>query len=307
VADDVFGFLLAGHAATPVASPLACFDALDALDARTRFASSVDRAAAGGASFDRLGYAFVAGYRAALQALDPTLGRTSLCATEEGGAHPNAIQTTLVREGDDTWVLRGKKTFATLASAADTLLVVASVERIEYRNHLRAVKIPARRAGVTIGDRPPLAFAPEIPHAEITFDGVRVEVPEVCGGDGYATILKPFRTLEDAHVTAAWLGFIVTATRDPGLTEQALALIAALRAVAERDASSAETHVLLAGVLRQAEGVGRVCDAAIRDAAVKERWLRDKPLLDVAGSVRKLRKDAAWRNLARNTSVKVNA
>jgi len=47
----------------------------------------IDRAVRGGHAADRLGYAFAAGYGAALSALVPGVPpHTSLCATEEGGA-----------------------------------------------------------------------------------------------------------------------------------------------------------------------------------------------------------------------------
>src|SRR5437588_11886352 len=108
----------------PMDSVEACQARIAPLDAR--FSSTVDRAAAGGFVADRIGYAFLAGYRAALARLDPTLSRASLCATEEGGAHPRAIKTRLAPQRDGAFVLDGEKTFATLASAAETLLVVAS-------------------------------------------------------------------------------------------------------------------------------------------------------------------------------------
>src|SRR5512138_1749854 len=79
----------------------------------------VDRAIAGGAAADRLGYAFAAGYAAAVQALVPGLRPStlaSLAATEEEGAHPRAIRTELLRrEGD--WRLSGRKHFVTLAGS----------------------------------------------------------------------------------------------------------------------------------------------------------------------------------------------
>ena len=94
----------------------------------------VDRAIAGGAAVDRLGYAFAAGYAAALHALVPELERppvlASLAATEEGGAHPRAIRTTLTREGDH-WRLSGHKRWVTLAGTQ--LLVLAKLEEAAVR------------------------------------------------------------------------------------------------------------------------------------------------------------------------------
>lgn len=61
----------------------------------------IDRAIRSAYDADRLGLAFVAGYSGALRALVPDAPlKTSLCATEAGGAHPRAIATRLApREG----------------------------------------------------------------------------------------------------------------------------------------------------------------------------------------------------------------
>ncbi len=156
----------------------------------TRFTDTVDRAAFGGFSSDRLGFAFVAGYRAALQRLVPSLGgrRACLCATEEGGAHPRAIKATLA-DGR----LRGTKTFATLASHAEELLVVVSVGEREGRNELRVARIPRSRAGVVVEEKAPWPVAPEIPHAIVRFEDVAVAEGDLLEGDGYARYLKPQR------------------------------------------------------------------------------------------------------------------
>ncbi len=286
--EDLFGFLLTRAVrAEEIASPSACFDLVSELDAM--FASSIDRAAAGGFVADRLGYAFLAGYRAALAALDPALSRASLCATEEGGAHPRAIKTTLA-ERDGALFLDGHKTFATLASAADVLLVVASRGIGEDgRNRLQIARIPANREGIAIRDRDPIPFAPEIPHARVTFTNVRVEKNEAWEGDGYARVLKPFRTIEDMHVCAAWLGYVVRLTRSSSqrTCERALACIAALRGLPS-DPSAPASHIALAGVLAEAV---RVAEAV---STPDPRWTRDLPLLAVAQTARELRRDAAW-------------
>src|SRR6185312_4000420 len=147
---DILGHLLSAppesHA---IDSPRACFDLLEPVD--PSFSSTVDRAAAGGFLADRLGYAFLAGYRAALARLAPSLSRASLCATESAGAHPRAIATRLQQSSDPNFhVLTGEKTFATLASVADVLLVVASRGEEGGRNRLVVARIPASRPGITI-------------------------------------------------------------------------------------------------------------------------------------------------------------
>src|SRR5262245_6416593 len=63
-----------------------------------KWTTTAERAAAGGFASDRLGFAFATGYQAALVALCPELPAdhvSGLCATEEGGNHPRAIQTRL--------------------------------------------------------------------------------------------------------------------------------------------------------------------------------------------------------------------
>lgn len=58
-----------------------------------------DRAVSGGFMADRVAYAFVSGFRAALQYLFPNFPTSRLIAfgiSEEGGNHPRAIQTQLV-------------------------------------------------------------------------------------------------------------------------------------------------------------------------------------------------------------------
>jgi len=278
----------------PIESVAACHDRIAPLD--DRFSSTVDRAAAGGFLADRTGYAFLAGYRAALSKLDPTLTRASLCASESGGAHPRAIETRIEPRGD-AFVLNGEKTFATLASAADVLLVVASKGKDGDRNQLQIARIPSKREGLTIRDRDPIAFAPEIPHARITFRDVRVLPSEVLEGDGYTRFLKPFRTIEDVHVMAAWLGHVVRLARaydePPEILDEALSAIAALRTIAEEDPLDPGAHIALAGVLAQAARLSSAVSLAKAEEPVRTRWSRDLPLLAVAGVARNARREAA--------------
>ena len=291
----IFRFLVDEDTSTPpLASVDACYARVAAFD--ERFSSTVDRAAAGGFVADRIGYAFLAGYRAALAKLDPTLGRASLCASETGGAHPRAIETTIRPQGG-AFVMNGEKTFATLASAADVLLVVASIGKNGERNQLQVARIPSKREGVTIRDRDPIAFAPEIPHARVSFRDVRVEAAEILEGDGYERYVKPFRTIEDVHVIAAWLGHVVRLVRaydqPREMIEQALAALAALRSIAEEPPLDPGAHIALAGVLTAAAELASKLDLAGADEAVRARWQRDFPLLAVAGSARNARLEAA--------------
>jgi hypothetical protein len=141
-------------------------------------------------------------------------------------------------------------------------------------------------------------FAPEIGHARAVFEEVLVEEGELLPGDGYSTVLKPFRTIEDVHVMAAVLGWGIGVGRrsawDRAWLDEAIALVVALRAIGASPPSHPGTHVALAGALT---GTKRLLDTAAWDrveAAVRSAWQRDRPLLDVASTVRAARLEAAW-------------
>ena len=265
------------------------------------FGSSVDRAAAAGIVADRLGYAFAGGYRAALGRLVPGIaGNAALCATEEGGAHPRFIRTKLEPDGD-AWRLQGTKRWVTLGTAAEELVVVASIGIDDSgRNRLKAARVPATRAGITLLERPATPFAPEIPHAEARFEGVRIEASEVLVGDGYDAYLKPFRTIEDVHVLAAAVGYLVGVARASlwprSWIAQAIAVLLALREIGAADPTSRATHIALAGAFALTHRL--VADAephwATVDAEERARWERDKPLLNVAEKARAARIETAW-------------
>src|SRR5436305_889000 len=64
---------------------------------------AIESAVASGFHADRVGFAFAGGYHAALRRLVPSLDAehlAALAATEEGGARPSAIRTTLERDGE---------------------------------------------------------------------------------------------------------------------------------------------------------------------------------------------------------------
>jgi acyl-CoA dehydrogenase len=286
---------------------------LERLDA-CPFTLGIDRALWAGFEADRLGYAFVGGYHAALQKLLESRNvlsaskRLSLAATEAGGAHPRAI-TTVLAVGDTTngkqdLVLRGEKTFATLASVADELLVVAT-RGIDAtgRNDLCLVRVRRDAPGLTIEDRPAMPFAPEIPRARLKLDHVSVAHDDVLPGDGYADYLKPFRTIEDAHVLAASIGHILRTARawsfDGAVVEAACALAFALREVATLRPDDPTGHIALAGLFAGARRLVADHDAEWDkvDVELRDRWRRDLGLLMVAETARQARTAVAWKAL----------
>lgn len=279
------------------------------LELSSRFQSTVDLALAGGFRADRLGFAFASGYHAALRSLFPRMPsdhRAALCATEAGGAQPSAIQTLLSgASGEGPLRLSGSKAFVTLGTEAETLFIVASEGLDEQgRNRLRMVMIDARREGVHFSALPPAPFVPEIPHAELELRDVDVSPEEVLPGDGYTRYLKPFRTVEDCHVHAAFFGWVLQVARRSGWPErvqdEALALAVAIRGLAQSDPTSPAVHVALGGALelsqRFVKGLEEWWPQA--DALTRERWDRDHRLLGVAGKARAKRREVARQRLA---------
>lgn len=294
--------LFAVLASVPPSVRVGSLDALDEVLVATRaHASSVDRAVHGGYLVDRLGYAFVGGYRAALECLVPGIApRACLAATESGGGHPRAMKTTL-RASSEAGPLRldGHKTFVTLGTAADELLVVASIGESDGKNRLVVVRLPSRRAGVRLVEREPLPFVPEVPHAEAYLESVRVEPDEILPGDGYDLCVKPFRTVEDVHVMAATVGYVLSLQRRFGLErelfEAGLDLVHTLRSLGAESPREALTHLALGSVLARVEVfVERAASSFERvETQERERFLRDRSLLLVAGKARAQRLEAA--------------
>jgi hypothetical protein len=253
--------------------------------------TSIDRAIELGAKADRLGHAFFGGYTSAITALDPSItGIGALCATESGGGHPRAIQTTL-----SGGVLNGEKHFVSGGKLADTLLVVAKVGEKDGRPDLKVARISAKAAGVTIEEGAALDFVPEIPHGSVTFKDAKVDA--VLEGDGYERYLKPFRTIEDLHVFAAIISCLIANGRTvftQSHTEQLLAVLAAIQTLGRDEPSSPTVHLALAGVLTWARSVIDSLDLSKLDPEFRARFERDRPLLQIAQKVREARRTKAW-------------
>jgi len=264
----------------------------------------VDAAIVGGTLVDRLGYAFAGGYTAALHALVPALPRggvAALAATEEGGAHPRAIKTTIVRDGD-ACVLHGQKRWTTLGpEGAEILVVGAWAESLtEARPRLAVVRVPSDAPGVTLEPLGAMPFIPEIPHASVRLDGVRVPSSKVLPGDGYADYLKPFRTVEDVHVHAALFAFLgaiaVRARLDRAIVERIVTAVVTARGLAALDPTAPSVHIALAGLIAESRGIVGALDAVWDRVAEPTRSLfqRDRSLLGVASKARAARREAAW-------------
>lgn len=269
----------------------------------------VELAIAGGFSADRVGWAFASAYQAALRTLVPTLpvdAMAALCVTEAAGTAPRAMQTTLTDDGHGGLVLNGAKRWTTLGPGSGLFLVAAR----DMREHgerplLRLAAIPADTPGVCIQPMPPTSFVPEVPHAQLRFEQVKVSASALLPGDGWSSYVRPFRSIEDLHVHAAVLGYLVRESRrlswPHDWTERAIAGLAAFLAIADMDPAGAPTHVVLAGALGSGERLVDEADSFWRESEDREaaaRWQRDRALLQLAAQPRAARIQKAWERLA---------
>jgi len=276
-----------------------------------RHPRTIDCAIAGGFAADRVAWAFCAGYQAALRALVPQLpadALASLCVSEAGGNHPNAIRTTLRPQPgpEGGYLLDGAKRWTTLGPESALLLVAARVGDAAAggRVPLRLVRVRQGAPGVSLRAMREISFVPEVAHAEVRFERVAVAADDLLEGDGYARYVKPFRTIEDLHVHAAILAYLLREARRLGWPrqwlERALAALHALRALAREDANAPPMHIALAGALETGAALVRdaePCWDAVPDDAAALRWKRDRGLLAVAASARAKRTQRAWERI----------
>jgi acyl-CoA dehydrogenase len=270
--------------------------------ARAAWTDPFDRALASGACADRLGYAFASGYAEALRVLVPSLppgSISALCATEEAGVHPRAIKTRLAPTRPGHYLVSGRKKWGTVASAASSLLVVASTGEVAGKNQLRVVRVRAGAPGVQM-TATHTAFVPEIPPAAVELTDVAVTDDDILPGDGYDDYLKPFRTIEDIHIHAALAGYLIAVARRAKLPhelqQRLLGLALLIRSLAHADPKAVTTHVALAGLLDLSQRLIGELEPLWSAAPNDEwtRWERDRTLLRVASAARTARRDRAW-------------
>jgi len=270
---------------------------------------TADRAVAAGFLADRVAYAFAGGYHSALQRLIPSIpvnAFPALCVSEKGGGHPGMIKTRLekkypVESGKPSWKLSGIKQFVTGAAEADLYLVAASTGAGEDgRNNIRLVQLRAGDPGATVEQLPALSFIPEIGHGVLQLKDVDIQETQFLPGDGYTEYVKPFRTMEDLHISAAILGYLFrTATRfDWPLSqkEQILGLFVAMRALTMDDPSAPGVHIALGGIYQLMDHLMTALEPSWEsvDAGERKAWERDKTLMSFSKAVKTKRLASAW-------------
>lgn len=288
-------------------------------DRAARAATPAAQAIAGGFDADRVGWAFAAGYQAALRRLCPDLPAGSiaaLCVTEEAGNRPRDIATRLVplepAEGGG-WRLTGAKRWTTLGPAGSLLLVAArltdAADGVDSergaRPRLKVARVPVPAPGLSVEPMAGIGFVPEVPHARLRFDGVAVAADALLPGDGYDAVVKPFRTIEDLHVTLALLAYLLREARarrwPAAIAERLAALMLLLAELGAAPPDDAAMQVALEGALQLAHALyaeaGTLFAAAGADDPGAARWARDQPLFAVARAARALRAERAWQRL----------
>ena len=271
------------------------------------YAATIDQAIAGGFHADRTGWAFASGYQAALRALFPGLPEDRICAlcvTEADGNTPRAIRSTL-QQTQDGWRLEGAKRWTTLGPDGGLFLVAArDAEIAGERPALRVARVESSAEGVHVETMPPTKFVPEVPHARLRFERVRLPDDALLPGDGYDRYVKPFRTVEDLHVHAAVVAYLLREALHhswpKSWIERATAHLHSMRALAAEDAASPATHIALAGALQYGDSLRAEADGLWAGGPADEasaRWQRDRELLKVASTARAKRTERAWERL----------
>ncbi|MGL6111776.1 MAG: hypothetical protein ACRC2B_16925 [Rubrivivax sp.] len=273
---------------------------------------SAAQALLGGFDADRVGWAFAAGYQAALRALLPQLppdAVAALCVTEESGNRPRDIHTRFTPQADGSWSITGAKRWTTLGPDSSELLIVGALPALpgdagDARAQLKVARVPTGTPGLQLLPMPEMRFVPEVPHARVLLDAVCVDASAMLPGDGYERCVKPFRTLEDAHVTLAVLAYLLREARQrrwpAAFAERLCAVMVVLAEVAAASADAPATHVALAGALDLAHGLygeaGTLWAGTPEDPSAM-RWRRDAALFEVASSARGQRATRAWERL----------
>lgn len=239
------------------------------------------------------GLAFLAGYQAALRVLWPAAPWTAgaLCVTENRSTRPADMSTRIYG-----LYISGRKDFVTAAECADWLLVAAREEGTEESPRLALGVVRQGAPGVRIEPLPALPLMPDIGHARLHLDQAQ---GERLAGDGWDDYVKPFRTLEDAHVLAAVAAWLFGVGRESAWPESLLlrlqALLAGCAEVVRQAPNAPTTHLLLAGLFAQQQALADELEAAFASGPAHwaDLWQRDKGLLRIAEAARSKRLDKA--------------
>jgi acyl-CoA dehydrogenase len=200
-----------------------------------------------------------------------------------------------------TFSLNGKKKYITCAKEADFFLVAASVGiSDDGKNNIRMIKIDSKTPGITIVPMKDIHLVPEISHCELIFTDVKIFESDLLPGDGYTDYIKPFRTIEDLHISACILGYLFqNACRyDWGtdIKEIILGRIVSVRNLALSNPTAPAVHIVTGDVLKQIKELFKLLEPFWEKVGgeAKQDWDRDKILMTIADKARTRRLQTAW-------------
>ncbi|MEM6802428.1 MAG: hypothetical protein AAF696_13550, partial [Bacteroidota bacterium] len=243
-----------------------------------------------------------AGYQAALQQMFPRIAPgklTALCVSEANGSHPKAIETTLTNNQ-----VSGLKTYLTAGSDVEELLVLCKSEEIVGgRPLLKLVHLSAEQDQLEI-ENFELAFMKEIKHGKLKLNEVAVKAGQILAGDGFQQYSKPFRTLEDICVGAAYQAMLLRQAMEheweEGIRDRLAFQLFSLGNLLKLVPSDAETHLLLAVCEKNFEVLLGEIEPLIASASspgFREDWEQNKRLISMAKKVKEIRLEKARRGL----------
>ena len=262
--------------------------------ALTKDKSPIDQAIIGGFTCQQFSFAFLAGYQAALEIMFPSIATNqlkALCISEAKGNHPKTIETTLVDNR-----ISGVKTYITAGSDVEHLLVLCKTsQRVNDRPLLKMVHIPRDANNVKISNFE-LPFMPEIKHGKLVLNDTKIEPNQILEGDGFSRYTKPFRTLEDICVGAAYQSMFLRQSIEnqwkEELRDKLLLNIFTLKSLLNFPPSHQETILLLAATEQNFERLVPEIESHLANhanASLQTDWETNKRVIFMSKKLKELR------------------
>ncbi|MFK7980153.1 MAG: hypothetical protein AB8G86_09250 [Saprospiraceae bacterium] len=253
-----------------------------------------NKAVLGGFTCQQFSFAFMAGYQAALEKMFPTIAPNelkALCVSEAKGGHPKVIQTTLLNHQ-----LTGVKTYVTAGSDAAHLLVLCkTTERVDGKPLLKIVHVPKQADNIKVTNFE-LPFMKAVKHGKLALDNTKITAEQILEGDGYSQYTKPFRTLEDVCVSAAYQAMLLRQAIDhqwaENLRDQLLLNLYILKNLLSLPPSAKETHLLLSTHERNFENLLPTIEEHISkyaSADFKADWEMNKKVIFLGKKLKEVR------------------
>ena len=279
-------------------SPLSTYDSARSwamnFFGNTQQKNEVDQAIWGGFNVQQFSFAFLAGYQAALSKMFPGIASgklKALCVSEENGAHPKAIETSLHNSK-----INGLKTYVTAGTEAEYLMVLCRTNEISNgRQMLKMVHLPVAMQQIQISDFE-LPFMREIRHGSVNLTETPIESDQILEGDGYKLYVKPFRTYEDIFLGISYQSMLlrqaIAYNWEETLRDKLILNIFTLKNLSYLAPSDPETVLLVQAAENNFEQLLPIIEAQISLHALptfKADWETNKRLFSMGKKLKELR------------------